>query len=92
MVASDLFVLVFVFVFVFVFSLVQRRRREGNEKEMVAGVWPLTPRQLQLVREREGSERCYLLTSKYSRLLGQGAEEEAQQSKRVSEWYLSSSK
>ena len=40
MVASDLFV----FVFVFVFSLVQRRRREGNEKEMVAGVWPLTPR------------------------------------------------
>ena len=82
MVASDLFV----FVFVFVFSLVQRRRREGNEKEMVAGVWPLTPRQLQLVREREreGSERCYLLTSKYSRLLGQGgrgggpAEQESQ--------------
>ena len=88
MVASDLFVFVFVFlfvfVFVFVFSLVQRRRREGNEKEMVAGVWPLTPRQLQLVREREGSERCYLLTSKYSRLLGQGgrgggpAEQESQ--------------
>ena len=50
MVASDLFV------FVFVFSLAQRRRREGNEKEMVAGVWPLTPRQLQLVRERERAQ------------------------------------
>ena len=91
MVASDLFV----FVFVFVFSLVQRRRREGNEKEMVAGVWPLTPRQLQLVREREregaqsGAICSHLNTAA---CLGRGAEEEAQQSKRVSEWYLSSSK